>query len=42
VAPGDIWHHVDDESTRTVVSAEWRKLKELKNGGVGGMEDLIQ
>ena len=35
-------HHVDDESARTVVSAEWRKLKEWKNGGVGGMEDLIQ
>ena len=24
MAPGDIWHHVDDESTRMVVSVEWR------------------
>ena len=35
-------HHVDDESARTVVSAEWRKLKEWKNGGVSGMEESIQ
>ena len=24
MAPGDIWHHVDDESTRMVVLVEWR------------------
>ena len=35
-------HHVNDESARMVVWVEWRKLKEWKNGGVGGMEESIQ
>ena len=42
MAPGDMRHHVDDESARAVVWAEWSKLKEWKNGGVSGMEESVQ
>ena len=33
---------IDDESAKTVVSAELRQMEEWKNGGISGMEELIQ
>jgi len=33
---------IDDESARTVVSEELRQMEEWKNGGISGMEELIQ
>jgi len=33
---------IDDESAKTVVSAELRQMEEWKNDGISGMEELIQ